>query len=172
VYLGHVTKFGADRKDAPIRLFRNGCGQFQTHQKRPLLRVEAAKVDRLKSKLMHFLCWNVTEWINACDEQTSQSAALRHERGDRPRLARAVLRAARQFAGNYIGKHGWLDGKVGLQLSLFAALSVLTAEAKLWELHAARRLHDPAGEKPALGMRLFRNTLPEDLTRQELRRAS
>jgi glycosyltransferase involved in cell wall biosynthesis len=172
LYLGHVNRFGEHRQDAPIRLFRNGLGGFQAQRGRPILQVHAEKIGRLKSKLMHYLCWHLTEWIRSADEQASQEAMLRYERDERPCLAGACVRAARRFAVSFLWKHGWLDGRVGLQLSLFAALSELAAEAKLWELHYARRMHDPAGKRPTLGLRLFRAIARIERPPRELRRAS
>jgi hypothetical protein len=113
----------------------------------------------MKSKLLYHYCWHVSEPVHSTNEYTSRIAQIRYQAGERPSLLAAVFRAARRFVRNYLLRHAYLDGRVGLQMSILTAYSVLVTEAKLWELHYARPQHLPTDEPHGETVRLFRENL-------------
>ena len=162
VYLGHVSKFGPFRGESPARLFRRERGKFVDHRVRVRLEVCSKQPGRLKSKLIYLFCWHVTDYVQSINEGTTRVAKLRYESGERPRLIRALFRATRRFARDYLLRHAYLDGRVGLQMSILSAFTILVTEAKLWELRHARRQHAPLAEpRPAL-TGLFQRVEPSE----------
>jgi hypothetical protein len=165
--LGHVSKYGVFRGEAPTRLFRRGLCQFVAHRTRVRLRSNAKQLGRTKSKLIHFASWHVSDLVRSMNEQTTRLANLRNQRGERPRLGRAIYRVTRRFFKNYVFRQAFLDGAVGLQMSILSAIAVIMTEIKLWESHHARLQHEPGTEKPSLDVPLFQ---PEEEEREECRR--
>ncbi len=155
VYLGHVSKFGAFRGESPVRLFRRGLGAFVAHRTRARLETQVDPPGRTKSKLIYFYCWHVADLVRSTNEQTTHLAHLRFENGERPRFLLAIFRAGRRFVRSYLLRHAYLDGHVGLQMSLLSASAVLMTEAKLWELHYGRRQQMPSDGRRVAGVRLF-----------------
>jgi hypothetical protein len=68
---------------------------------------------------------------------------------------RAIYRVGRRFLKNYVWRQAFLDGAVGLQMSILSAMSVMMTEIKLWERYYARLQHDPLADKPQLDVPIF-----------------
>jgi hypothetical protein len=154
-YLGHVSKYGVFRSEAPMRLFRRGLGRFVAHRTRIRIRTRVTQPGRTKSKLTHFTSWHVTDLVGSMNDETTRLAKVRFQSGKRPRLFGAIYRVGRRFLKNYLIRQAFLDGAVGLQMSILSAMGVMMTEIKLWELCYARLQHDPSTVKPPLDVPMF-----------------
>ena len=63
--------------------------------------------------------------------------------GKRPSYLNLMFCAPFTFFKFYVLNLGILDGAVGLQLSMLKAFYSFSKQARLWELHRARRQPDP-----------------------------
>jgi hypothetical protein len=142
----------------PIRLFRKEVGQLVASRLRSRIETSGGPVGKLKSKLVYHTCWHVADFIRSMNQNTSRVAKIRFDQGQQPRVLIALLRAGRRFAKNFLWKHGYLDGLVGLQISLLSAFAVIVTEAKLWELRHARARRRNSGNDLASQVTLFRNS--------------
>jgi glycosyltransferase involved in cell wall biosynthesis len=91
-------------------------------------------VGQLTSELEHYSYRDLADHLDRINRYTSLAARQMHEAGRRARIVDLVVHPPAAFLRNYLLRRGFLDGAVGLTLSLVNAYSVLLKFAKLWEL--------------------------------------
>jgi glycosyltransferase involved in cell wall biosynthesis len=91
-------------------------------------------VGRLTNELEHYSYRDLADHLGRINRYTSLAARQMHEAGRRARAVDLLVHPPAAFLRNYVLRRGFLDGTVGLTLSLVNAYSVLLKFAKLWEL--------------------------------------
>jgi glycosyltransferase involved in cell wall biosynthesis len=122
-------------RDALVRLMRRGRGRFHNavHEK-----VEVdGPVGELAAPLLHFNSEDLQEWIAKNQRYVGLEARERVQRGERFRLARALLSPLRVFLFRYVGLGGLRDGRMGLVLCVSLAFFTFLLHARLRELETA-----------------------------------
>ena len=94
-------------------------------------------VGRLTSELEHYSYRDLADHLARINRYTSLAARQMQEAGRRARVVDLLVHPPAAFLRNYILRRGFLDGTVGLTLSLVNAYSVFLKFAKLWELQRA-----------------------------------
>lgn len=122
-------------RDALVRLIRRGRGEFRgaVHEK---LHIDGP-VGELRHSLLHFNSDDLHEYMAKNNHYTTLEARLRQARGERFRLARAVLSPLRVFFFRYVRLGGFRDGMMGFVLCVLLAFSAFLIHAKLWHLTRA-----------------------------------
>jgi glycosyltransferase involved in cell wall biosynthesis len=94
-------------------------------------------VGKLSQELQHYSYTDLRDHLNRINEYSTLAARQMYERGRRARTFDLVAQAPAAFLRNYILRRGFLDGSVGLTLSMVNGYSVFLKFAKLWELQRA-----------------------------------
>ncbi len=128
---GHPIRYAWGR-DALVRLVRNGRGRFrgEVHEK---LEVEG-RVGELTQPLLHFNSDDLHEYLAKNYRYIALEARVRHRKGERFRIARALLSPLRVFLFRYVRLRGFRDGTMGLIVCVLLAFFTFLVHVKLWEL--------------------------------------
>jgi glycosyltransferase involved in cell wall biosynthesis len=123
-FCGHWVRHCGWTPDHVLRLFRRDQANFsadQVHEKVELK--PGVDVRRLKSALQHYSYPSVAHYWRKLDAYSQAWAAQRFAQGRRAGVGRAVVSGVFAFVRSYLLRLGFLDGRVGL------AVSVLQAQA-------------------------------------------
>lgn len=99
---------------------------------------------RLTGELQHYSYENLDDHLARIQHYTTLAARQMYEAGRRAGALDLLLHPPAAFLRNYVLRRGFLDGSVGLALSLVNAYSVFVKFAKLWEL---QRTHAQEGRQ-------------------------
>jgi len=94
-------------------------------------------VGQLTNELQHYSYRDLADHLSRINHYTTLAARQMHEAGRRAGPLDLLVHPPAAFLRNYVLRRGFLDGTVGLTLSLVNAYSVLLKFAKLWELQRA-----------------------------------
>jgi glycosyltransferase involved in cell wall biosynthesis len=112
---------------------------------------ESVKFDgpsgQLTQELEHHSYRDLSDHLNRINIYSTLAARQMHESGRRASALDLVLHPAAALLRNYVLRRGFLDGTVGLILSVVNAYSVFLKFAKLWELQHASS-HSPGRPTP------------------------
>ena len=111
-------------------------------------------VGQLTHELEHYSYRDLADHLARINRYSSLSAQQMHEGGRRARVIDLVVHPPAAFLRNYVLRKGFLDGTVGLTLSLVNAYSVLLKFAKLWELQNTRAAHAATSAATAANLAL------------------
>lgn len=106
--------------DYTLRLFRRGQGRFRERQVHEEVEV-AGPVGFLHTPLEHFSYNNLEEYAARQDRYARLAAQEMRQAGRRPRPGELLWRPALTFLKLFVWKRGFLEGALGLQLSLQAS---------------------------------------------------
>ena len=135
-FQGRWLKHGGCYPDWQLRLFRRGSAAYGEDLIHERLQVDGA-VGRLKGHLDHFSYATQAEAVQKLDEYSGLWAQQAHAGGRRSRWYHP-LSLATGFAGRYVLKAGFLDGRAGMEWAVLAARHSRLKYAKLAELERAR----------------------------------
>ena len=89
----------------------------------------------------HYSYENLSDQVTRINHYTTLAARQMYESGRRTNVVEILVHPPAAFLRNYVLRRGFMDGSVGLVISLMQAWSVGVKFAKLWEL---QRGHSPA----------------------------
>lgn len=134
-----------------VRLFRRGKARWEDKEVHAKLQLDGT-TRRLASPLHHFPYGSVDALLIKLNRYTTFESRQRIRDGatltdgDFPALS--FLRSVRLFIRLYVERKGYLDGRMGLIVSVVASLYVFFTDAKHWErTHLSAGPH--AGEEPS-----------------------
>jgi len=100
---------------------------------------ESVNVDggpgQLQNELHHYSFRNLRDQLDRINHYTTLAAQQMYEHGQRTGPLALVAHPPAAFLRNYVLRRGFLDGTVGLIVSLMNSYSVFLKFAKLWEMH-------------------------------------
>ncbi|MHC4820617.1 MAG: glycosyltransferase family 2 protein [Planctomycetota bacterium] len=135
-HLGRWIRHGGWYPDRKIRLFDRRRGEWGGRNPHDHVKVQG-DVERLSGDLLHYSYRDLSAHLKQIDFFTTIAARDKHERGERFRLHRLVLRPVGKFLRMYLLKSGWMDGAAGFILAVTGAYYVFLKYAKLRELEQA-----------------------------------
>jgi glycosyltransferase involved in cell wall biosynthesis len=91
-------------------------------------------VGRLAGEIEHYSYRDLRDQLDRINLYTSLAARQMHEAGRRSGPLHLLVHPPAAFLRNYILRRGFLDGGVGLLISVLNSYSVFVKFAKLWEL--------------------------------------
>jgi hypothetical protein len=104
---------------------------------------ESIKVEgpsgQLTKELEHYSYRNLSDHLDRINDYSTLAARQMYESGRRANALHLLVHPPAAFLRNYILRRGFLDGTVGLTLSIVNAYSVFLKFAKLWELQRCSR---------------------------------
>ena len=107
-------------------------------------------VGRLNEEIQHYSYRDLHDHMDRINHYTSLAARQMHEAGRRTWPLDLLVHPPAAFLRNFVLRRGFLDGGVGLTLSLVNAYAVFVKFAKLWEL---QRRPTPRAPAPPTGHR-------------------
>lgn len=137
-FMGHPVKTCGWNNDAVIRLFRRDESRYVGDTDHARIGLPRERLGRLNNVLDHFTYWSYDKWLSKFDRYAKVQAKLWHEAGVQPSYFRLLMRPPMRFLRDYVLQAGFLDGKVGLQISMLSAFYTFLKQARLWELHHAK----------------------------------
>jgi glycosyltransferase involved in cell wall biosynthesis len=91
-------------------------------------------VGQLAGEIEHYSFRDLADQLDRINRYTTLAARQMYETGRTASAWHLLIHPPAAFFRNYVLRRGFLDGTVGLILSLVSAYSVLLKFAKLWEL--------------------------------------
>jgi glycosyltransferase involved in cell wall biosynthesis len=135
-FMGEWLKHGGCYPDWQLRLFRRGRASYGSELIHERLRVEGT-IGRLRGHLDHYSYASEEEYLAKLEEYSSLWARQARAQGRRSRWYHP-LSLVTGFAGRYVLKAGFLDGRAGLTWAALAARHSCTKYAKLAELQRCK----------------------------------
>ena len=126
--------------DSQTRLYDRRHARWQGHLVHESVSVDGP-VGRLTSDLEHYSYENLSDQVTRINHYTTLAARQMYESGRRTNVVEILVHPPAAFLRNYVLRRGFMDGSVGLVISLMQAWSVGVKFAKLWEL---QRGHSPS----------------------------
>ena len=131
--------------DFQTRLYDRRRARWQGRHVHESVAVDG-RTGRLTGELQHYSYRNLDDHLERIHRYSTLSARQMHEAGRRAGVLDLLLHPAAAFLRNYLLRRGFLDGTVGLTLSLVNAYSVFLKFAKLWELERGGKSRLPGLE--------------------------
>ncbi len=139
-YFGRLIKHCGWDKDRPIRLFRRDKSRYEPkHVHADVIVEDSSRLGFIEAPLIHTPYRSFEHYLQTFNQYSTWAARDLHRRGVKPTAFRMLCRPAFRFVRQYIVQRGFLDGRQGLLLCLWAAASVFAKYAKLWELEQAKQ---------------------------------
>jgi len=146
-FLGYPIRHSGWAGRGPIRLIRRDRCRYREVRVHEEIDVAPERTGRLKNRLLHYSYWTYDEYLERASLYTMLGVQDRYDRGRRPSLLKMLFYPPVRFLKDYILRRGILDGAAGLQVCATTAFGVFLKEARLWEMHHARKQPDPEGNR-------------------------
>ncbi len=132
-YLGRWVRSTDWYPDRQLRLYDRRAGRWTGQRVHESVEVQGP-VGRLRNDLLHYPYRDISDQLETINRYSTLAALQMHESGRRASVLDVVVRPPLALLRNYVLRHGFTDGSVGLVISLLNASYVLLKFAKLWEL--------------------------------------
>ena len=113
---------------------------------------ESVSVDggpgQLANELQHYSFRDLRDQLDRINHYTTLAARQMYERGQRTGPFALIAHPPAAFLRNYLLRRGFLDGTVGLTISLMNSYSVFLKLAKLWEIQNNSQLPTTNSQPP------------------------
>jgi glycosyltransferase involved in cell wall biosynthesis len=136
-------------RDHLIRLFRREAAWYDPRNDHAIAEFRSTRIGSLAGHLDHYSLWSWGPYLQKFDRYTRLQAERWYAEGRRPSYAAMITRPLLRFLRDYVLHRGFLDGMIGLQLSLMAAFYAFMKQARLWELHHAKTPAEAEAERQA-----------------------
>lgn len=140
--MGHRVRHTDWARDKVLRLFRTDLGRYEGPSDHGEVVVQGGRVGTLTAKLDHYTLWSWGDYLPKLDRYTRVQAEQWYAAGRQPSWLRMLCQPPLRFLRDYVMYRGFLDGAVGMQIAWTAAFYSYLKQARLWELHHARRQQD------------------------------
>jgi glycosyltransferase involved in cell wall biosynthesis len=124
--------------DYQTRLYDRRRARWHGRHVHESVRVEGSS-GQLTNELEHYSYRNLSDHLDRINAYSTLAARQMYESGRRANALHLLVHPPAAFLRNYILRRGFLDGAVGLTLSIVNAYSVFLKFAKLWELQRCSR---------------------------------
>jgi hypothetical protein len=96
---------------------------------------------QLVNELQHYSFRDLRDQLDRINHYSTLAAWQMYERGQRTGPLALVVHPPAAFLRNFVLRRGFLDGTVGLVISIVNSYSVFLKLAKLWELQRRSSAH-------------------------------
>jgi glycosyltransferase involved in cell wall biosynthesis len=131
--------------DYQTRLYDRRSARWEGHYVHESVKTHGSS-GVLSQELQHFSYDNLSDHLDRINAYSTLASRQMYERGRRAGVVDLIVQAPAAFLRNYILRRGFLDGSVGLVLSMVNAYSVFLKFAKLWELQRSIDRHTREAE--------------------------
>jgi hypothetical protein len=138
-FMGHPVKSCGLNNDWVIRLFLRDKSRYKGANDHARIDLPESRLGLLKNQLDHFTVWTYDQWFKKYDRYAKVQAQIWYDQGRRPSYWALLSRAPLRFFRDYFLQLGILEGQVGLQMAMLAGFYSFMKQARLWEMHSAKR---------------------------------
>lgn len=146
--IDHEVRRSGWQGDKVLRLVRRDMARYGAERVHERMTISSGKVGRLRSRLEHYTYRSFEQYIEKLNRYTTWSAEDLRDGGRRASLWSIATRPAWRFLRQYVLQRGFLDGRVGMIVSLFGAFAVFSKYAKLWAMEPGGREDRTAADAP------------------------
>lgn len=132
-YLGKWIYHSGWYPNFQLRFFRKSKGKFAGILVHETVQLEG-KTSNLKNPLHHYSYKNISDHLQFIDRYSELCAHEKFKKGNRSGICISVLKAIWKFFFMYFLKLGFLDGKVGLIISILGSYYNFLKYIKIYEL--------------------------------------
>lgn len=132
-HLGRWVRTTDFYPDYQTRLYDRRAARFRGQYVHESVAVDG-EVGQLQHELEHYSYRDLADHLDRINQYTTLAARQMHEGGRRAGVLDLLVHPPAAFLRNYVVRRGFLDGSVGLTISLVNAYSVFLKFAKLREL--------------------------------------
>jgi glycosyltransferase involved in cell wall biosynthesis len=132
-YLGRWIRTTDWYPDYQLRLYDRRAGRWNGLKIHESFRLTEGSPELLSSEIEHYAYRDIRHHLKKIDAYTTLIADQWHGEGRRTSTAAIALHPAFAFFRNYVLRRGFLDGTVGLVVSMLNSYYVFLKLAKLWE---------------------------------------
>jgi len=132
-FMGRKVRYSGWQSDSVIRLIhRDTCRYAQkwVHEEIDY----QGEIKSLKNKLLHYTYTNLPSYLDKMDRYTTWGAKDRLKRTRKVGAFHLLGKPVGRFFRHYVLRLGFLDGKIGLVVSLLSAYSVFQRNLKLMRM--------------------------------------
>jgi hypothetical protein len=115
-------------------LFRPQQSSFSVANGELTIAADPERTGQLEGTIRQTVAASVSEFVAFLDQQTTRTAELRWQDGERPRWLAAATTAVTSFLKRCAGASGIRSGWVGIHLATLEAVSRWLEEVKLWQM--------------------------------------
>ncbi len=133
-YCGHIIRYGDVGKDIVTRLFRRGYGEFSNDLVHERVIING-DIKTLLEPLHHNSYHSLEDLLERMNTYTTLSATMRHKKGKKSSLSKAIAHSFWAFIKAYFLRLGFLDGRIGFIVAVSSAESSYYRYAKLMLLN-------------------------------------
>lgn len=133
--MGHRVHYTDWARDRLVRLFRRDLGRYEGPSDHGNVCVPTGNYGSLRTLLDHYTLWSWESYLRKFDRYTRVQAEQWHAGGRKPSYRRMLVSPPLRFFRDFVLHRGFLDGMVGLQISMMSAFYTFMKQARLWELH-------------------------------------
>lgn len=144
-FMGHPVKSCGMNNDWVIRLFDRDKSRYKGDTDHARIDLPESRLGRLNALLDHYTVWSYDQWFRKYERYAKVQAQIWYDQGRRPSYFELLTRAPLRFVRDYIFQLGILEGQVGLQMAMLAGYYSYMKQARLWELHYAKKQADVCG---------------------------
>jgi hypothetical protein len=120
--------------DYQTRLYDRRAARWRGQYVHESVSVDEGRAGQLRGELLHYSYRDLRDQIDRINSYSTLAARQMHENGRRATAFDLLVHPPAAFLRNYLLRRGFLDGIVGLTISLMQAWSVFLKFAKLREL--------------------------------------
>lgn len=132
-YGGRWVKHGGWYPNRVVRLFNRKSGQWVDVPVHEYWQADG-KVGSLETDLIHHSFISIADQVDRNNHYSSLGTSHLAQEDTRFSLSKLIVKPIAKFLETFVWKRGFLDGLLGLIISVSAAYAVFLKWAKLWEL--------------------------------------
>ncbi len=132
-YLGRWIRTTDWYPDYQLRLYDRRAGRWNGLQIHESFQLTTGRPAVLTAEIEHYAYRNIAHHLEKIDAYTTLIAEQGQTDGRRPSPVALALNPAFAFFRNYVLRRGFMDGAVGLVVSILNSYYVFLKHAKLWE---------------------------------------
>ena len=138
-FMGKEVHYSGWQGDAVVRFFRRDLCRYNDQQVHEEIITEGLRVGRLKHKLLHYTYRNMEHFLDKMRRYARWSAQDHHSKTRRVTGFHLFGKPLFRFFKHYFLQLGFLDGRVGLVVSIVMAWGVFLRYVNLMEKRAATK---------------------------------
>lgn len=145
-FMGHRVRHCGWNHDKVLRLFHRDLARYEGPSDHGEVVISTGRVGFLRSKFLHYTYWDYDTLFRKFHRYTTLQAQQWKDEGRKASFVRMFINPFYRFFKSYVLQLGFLDGSIGLQISLMAGFYSFTKQARLWALNEALAQPDPEAE--------------------------
>lgn len=137
LFAGQWVRYCGWYPDWQLRLFKKNKMQYQDQEVHERVQ-PVGKIGQLKGHLIHYSYVSNQEYFTKLEKYTSLDAEILWQKHKQWSLVYQIFKPIKEFFQKYFSQKGYLNGWLGLKISLFSAYYRWQVAKKLKDLYAHR----------------------------------